>query len=89
MKYYVFILVVVGIGYFDNLLPKMKDTYGVFERLWRRSGSGPAAGFVVLRHGRLLVRVGVHVLVDVLLLVVAAVTVPLPVSPMVVGVPLL
>ena len=58
----------------------------MFERLWRRSGSWPSAGFVVLRHRRLLVRVGVHVLVDVVILVVAAVTsVTVPVSTMVMG----
>ena len=51
----------------------------MLEGLWRRSWSGPAAGLVVFRHRRLLVRVGVHVLSDVVLLVT---TVAVIVSPM-------
>ena len=47
----------------------------MLEGLWRRSWSGPAAGHVVFRHWRLLVRVGVHVLSDVVLLIVSPMTV--------------
>ena len=56
----------------------------MLEGLRRRSrpGSGPAAGLVVFRHRRLLVRVGVHVLLDAAaLLVTMAVT--MTVSPMI------
>ena len=52
----------------------------MLEGLGRRSWSGPAAGLVVFRHRRLLVRVGVHVLSDVVLLVTA---VAVTVSPMI------
>ena len=68
----------------------------MLEGLRRRSrpGSGPSAGLVVFRHRRLLVRVGVHVLLDAAaLLVTMAVTmtvsamifVAVTVSSMVVG----
>ena len=61
-----------------------RDTYGMLEGLRRRSrpGSGPSAGLVVFRHRRLLVRVGVHVLSDAALLVMA---VTMTVSTMVMG----